>query len=93
MITVYQGETGGYSRFEINTSIPAVSGYVKIVATDRQTYTQSGYVASGYLYVAKSGLTSRLAAANNYMVFPQVTDALGLVYFLEPTDLTVVEVP
>lgn len=92
MMTVYQGETGGTLAFSISSSVPAISGYVDIVSPARATYRFDGTVVSGYLSVTRSGISS-LSPQRGYAIFPQVTDALGRVYFLTPNDLEIVNVP
>lgn len=90
MITVYQGETGGYVTYAIASTIPATSGYLDALPRRDTLITISGFVASGYLYVDKAGISS--LAAGYYVALPQVLDAAGERYFLTPGELIVRDV-
>lgn len=93
MLTVFQGETGGALEFTLNTADNvAVSGYLDVVTPNRIMYRFDGLVASGNLYVSKSGL-GQLPAAEGYILLPQVIDLSSRVYFLAPQDLYIVGVP
>jgi hypothetical protein len=90
MHVVYQGETGGHLTFSCSINA-ASSGYVWAVAKDRTVYSFDGFLASGALYVSKSGIAS--LEEDQYVLLPQVTDDDSKIYFLETTDLKVVGVP
>jgi len=90
MHIVFQSETGGYLTFECAVAT-AVSGYVYAVALDRTTYSFDGAVLSGVLSVAKSGLAN--LTPDHYVLLPQVVDEAARIYFLEPADLQIIEVP
>jgi hypothetical protein len=90
MHVVFQGETGGYIEFPCGVNT-AISGFTYAVTRDRTTYSFDGVVASGTLYVAKAELSN--LAPDQYALLPQVVDASDRVYFLDPADLQVVEVP
>lgn len=91
MVSVFQTETGGTLDFAIPTSVPAVSGFLYVVDRSRSYYRLDGVTASGYLYIAKSGLSN--FTAGDYVGLPQVIDIDNKVYFLEPEDIQIVEVP
>lgn len=90
MHVVYQGETGGHLTFVCDVAT-ATSGYLWAVAQDRAIHAFDGFVASGFLYVAKSGIAN--LDAGQYALLPQVTDSSTQIYFLTATDLKVIEVP
>lgn len=91
MIVIYEGETGGTIDFSVPSSVPAVSGYLDIVARNRVVYRFDGILASGYLYVTKSGLSN--LTSGQYTALPKVIDSLDRVYFLTVDDLQIVDVP
>lgn len=92
MHVVFQTETGGNLMFP-STAVPtAVSGYVDIVASNRTMYRFDGIVASGHLYVSRSGISSALQP-DQYVMLPQVVDSESRVFFLDTADLQIVEVP
>ena len=93
MHTVWQGETGGSLAFPYSTtSVPAVSGYIFAVARDRRMFRFDGSVASGNLYVARSGIANCLEPGD-YVALPQLVDANARIYFLDEEDIRVVDVP
>jgi len=89
MLTVFQGETGGNIQFPFNNDL-AVSGYIIVVGRNVQ-YRFDGTLLSGYLNVSNSGICT--LPNGNYTILPQLIDFNNLVYFLEPNDLEVIEVP
>lgn len=94
MLTVFQGETGGELAFNLDTEqlTVAVSGYLDVVTPHRIMYRFDGYLLSGALQVPKSGL-GQLEPAEGYVLLPQVIDISNNVYFLDPQDLAIIEVP
>lgn len=93
MLTVFQGETGGTLEFSLDAVVnTAVSGYLDVVTPNRIMYRFDGLIASGNLYIAKSGL-GLLPAAEGYIGLPQAIDAANRIYFLEPQDLCIIGVP
>jgi hypothetical protein len=92
VFTVFQTESGGSLLFSSSAVPTAVSGYVDVVAGDRTMYRFDGIVMSGYLMVSRSGLASTLTP-NQYVLLPQVVDVDSRVFFLETSDLQIVEVP
>lgn len=91
MIRVFQGETGGNLEFSFSNDL-ATSGYLDVVNGYRQMYRFDGTVGSGILYIAKSGIAESLEHGQ-YTLLPQVIDVNNLVYFLQPDELHVQEVP
>lgn len=91
MLTVFQGETGGYVEFETNVAT-AVSGYLDVISPGRNVFRFDGEIVSGFLLVSKSGLGA-LPSAEGYTCLPQAVDIDNRVYFLEPADLAVIGVP
>jgi hypothetical protein len=92
MYVVFQTETGGDIAFSAQIVPAAVSGYVDAVSKDRKMYRFDGAVVSGFLFVPRSGLANVLMP-DQYVLLPQVVDAESRVYFLETTDVQIVEVP
>lgn len=91
MFVVFQSETGGYLRFPVTEGLTVVSGYLDAVARSRKMYRFDGTLASGYLYIAKSGLSNM--EPGDYSGLPQVIDSGNQIYFLDQQDIQVIEVP
>lgn len=91
MVVVYQGETGGSLSFSISSTIPATSGYIDVVDTERVYYRFDGTIASNVLSVTKSGVCN--LDPGQYIVLPQVIDTSSRLYFLDQIDLQIIEVP
>lgn len=90
MHVVWQGETGGHVAF-VNKVEVATSGFVYVVDRERKIIRFDGMLASGQLFIAKSGIAN--LHAGQYTMLPQVIDANNLVYFLNEFDLLVEPVP
>jgi hypothetical protein len=84
--TTWQGETGGYISVSYASSIPATSGYAFFVGKGIQ-YRLDGFVASGQVYITRSGVSS--LPVGKYEMLPQVIDSDNRVYFLTPQDVEV----
>lgn len=91
MFVVFQSETGGYLRFPVTDGLTVVSGYLDAVARSRKMYRFDGILTSGYLYIAKSGISN--LDPGDYSGLPQVIDIDNQVYFLDQQDIQVIEVP
>jgi hypothetical protein len=91
VVVVFQGETGGAFSFSVSSIIPAVSGYVDVVDKERVSYRFDGMVSAGILSIVKSGVSN--LNPGDYVMLPQVVDSSSRIYFLDVTDLQIVEVP
>lgn len=91
MFVVYQGETGGNISTAISEDVPATSGYAFLVDKYRRTYRIDAALASGYLLVDKGNISGLLPGQYTYL--PQVVDTSANVYFLEMTEIRIIEVP
>jgi hypothetical protein len=89
MLTIFQGNTGGYFEFPVNEA-DAISGYITVIGRKAQ-YRFDGELLSGYLNIPKSGISN--LPNGNYTVLPQIINISNLVYYLDPEDLEVIEVP
>lgn len=98
MHTIFQTETGGYITFtykpEEVTHQPLLfsSGYVDVVSQRRAFIRFDGFVESGLLHVPKSTLAASLTPGM-HLALPQLLDEANNVYFLDPEDIRIVEVP
>lgn len=90
MHIVFQGETGKDLLFSL-AHVPATSGFIDVVAQERSVHRFMGTISGVYLTVSPSGVSN--LAAGNYIVLPHVFDVNSKLYFLDATDLQIINVP